>query len=274
MNATGPNECPNGQVENQVQFLRGQLFAPKPAFDDLEGLNGWLRLRCEELARRAHPEQRDRTIADVFAGEQAELRPVGRAFDGYVEKPVRVRSTCLIQYDSNRYSVPSRFAGQHVSLRAYAGRIVVVAGRSVIAEHPRRFTRNTSYFEPWHYVPLLERKPGALRDGAPFVNWQLPDAMTRIKDHYMQGKGGDRDFVDLLLLVQDHGFDAVEMACELAVEQNTLRLPAIINLINQLVEPGIAASIQGDQYPQLTTRPEANCKRYETLCAAAEEEAA
>lgn len=173
MNATGSNECPNGQVENQVQFLRGQLFAPKPAFGDLEELNAWLRLRCEELARRPHPEQRDRTIADVFADEQAGLRPVGRAFDGYVEKPLRVRSTCLVQYDNNRYSVPSRFAGQHVSLRAYAGRIVVVAGRSVIAEHPRRFTRNISYFEPWHYVPLLERKPGALRDGAPFVNWQF-----------------------------------------------------------------------------------------------------
>lgn len=72
----------------------------------------------------------------------------------------RVRSTCLVQYDSNRYSVPARFAGQRVSLRAYADRIKVVAGQDVIAEHKRRFTRNVSYFEPWHYVPLLARKPG------------------------------------------------------------------------------------------------------------------
>jgi len=198
-----------GQVENQVQFLRGRLFVPKPAFDDLDALNDWLRLRCEELANRPHPEQSDRTIAELFEDERAELRPLGPAFDGYVEKTVRVRSTCLVQYASNRYSMPSRFAGQHVSLRAYAGRIVLVSGQDVIAEHKRRSTRNVSYFEPWHYVPLLDRKPGALRDGAPFVDWQLPEAMHRIREHYMAGKGGDREFVDLLLLAQDHGIEVV-----------------------------------------------------------------
>ncbi|WP_428541110.1 IS21 family transposase [Profundibacter sp.] len=259
-----------GQVENQVQFLRGRLFVPEPAFDDLEALNAWLRLRCEDLAERPHPEQQDRTITEVFEDERAELRPLGRAFDGYVEKTVRVRSTCLVQYASNRYSVPSRFAGHHVSLRAYAGRIVVVSGQDVIAEHRRHFTRNISYFEPWHYVPLLDRKPGALRNGAPFVGWELPEAMHRIREHYMAGKGGDREFVDLLLLAQDHGIEVVETACNLAVAQNTLRLPAIINLINQLVEPVITPLSDACAYPQLTLRPEADCKRYETLCSAEE----
>lgn len=259
-----------GQVENQVQFLRGRLFVPMPAFDDLDRLNDWLRLRCEELATRAHPEQSARSIAEVFEVERTKLRPLGRAFDGYVEKTVRVRSTCLVQYASNRYSVPSRFAGQHVSLRAYAGRIVLISGRDVIAEHKRRFTRNVSYFEPWHYVPLLDRKPGALRNGAPFVDWQLPVAMHRIREHYMASKGGDREFVDLLLLAQDHGIEVVEMACDLAVEQNTLRLPAIVNLINQLVEPVITPLGDVYAYPQLTLRPEADCKRYEILCSGAE----
>ena len=256
-----------GQVENQVQFLRGQLFTPKLAFDDLESLNAWLYLQCEALGSRPHPEQKDQTIDAMFAAEQAQLRPLGRPFDGYVEKTVRVRSTCLVQYDSNRYSVPARFAGQHVSLRAYADRIKVIAGQDMIAEHKRHFTRNISHFEPWHYVPLLERKPGALRDGAPFVDWQLPASMQQIKDHYMRGKGGDRDFVDLLLLAQSHGIEVVETACDLAVAQNILRLPAITNLINQLVEPIIAPLAQSSAYPRLTMRPQANCKRYETLYA-------
>jgi transposase len=257
-----------GQVENQVQFLRGELFCPRLAFEDLDALNDWLRLRCEELADRHHPDRQDRKIADVFADEQRELRPLGRPFDGYVEKTVRVRSTCLVQYDSNRYSVPSEHAGRHVSLRAYADRIVVVVRNEVIAEHKRHFTRNISYFEPWHYVPLLDRKPGALRDGAPFVGWELPEAMQQIKDHYMRGCGGDREFVDLLLLALEHGIEVVEMACELAVEQHTLRLPAIINLINQLLEPVIHPLATTHAWPQLTLRPEADCKRYEALCVA------
>jgi len=256
-----------GQVENQVQFVRGQLFVPMPAFDDLDALNDWLRLRCEALADRPHPERSDRTIAEVFEDEHGALRPPGRAFDGHVEKAVRVRSTCLVQYASNRYSVPSRFAGRHVSLRAYARRIVVVSGTEVVAEHERRFTRNVSYFEPWHYVPLLDRKPGALRDGAPFADWRLPDAMHRIREHYMAGKGGDREFVDLLLLARDHGIELLERACELAVEQDTLRLPAIINLIHRLEEPVMAPLTDVHAYPQLTLRPEADCRRYEALVA-------
>lgn len=43
----------------------------------------------------------------------------------------------------------------------------------------------------------------------------------------MAGKSEDREFVDLLLLAQDHGIKAVEVACEPAVEQNILRPPAI-----------------------------------------------
>ncbi len=81
----------------------------------------------------------------------------------------------------------------------------------------------------------------------------------------MKDKGGDRDFVDLLLLAQEHGVEAVEMACELAVEQSTLRLPAIVNLINQLVEPVIAPLAETCRYPQLADPPEANCERYEEL---------
>ena len=158
-----------GQVEKQVQDIRRQLFTPKLCFDDLESLNAWLLLRCNALGSRPHPERQDQTIDEMFELERVELAPLGQAFDGYVEKAVRVRSTCLVQYDSNRYSVPARYAGCHVSLRAYADRITLVAGHEVIAEHKRQFTKNISYFEPWHYVPLLVRKPGALRDGVPFV---------------------------------------------------------------------------------------------------------
>jgi len=166
--------------------------------------------------------------------------------------------------------VPAKYAGCHVSLRAYADRITLVSGHEVIAEHKRRFTKNISYFEPWHYVPLLVRKPGALRDGAPFMEWQLPVAMNKIKDLYMNTKGGDRDFVELLMQAQQHGMEAVAMACDLAVGQNTLRLPTIINLINQLVEPVIEPLPHSHCYPQLQVIPQADCKRYELLYATQE----
>ena len=93
-----------------------------------------------------------------------------------------------MQYDSNRYSVLSEYASRAVSCCAPVPTpIVVVAGNEIIADHKRRFTRNVSFFEPWHFVPLLDRKPGVLRDGAPFVGWETPLTMAQVKDHDMQG---------------------------------------------------------------------------------------
>ena len=107
-------------------------------------------------------------------------------------------------------------------------------------------------------------------DGAPFVNWQLPDAMLRIKDPDMKGQGGDRAFVDLLMLAQEHGIETVAAAGDLAVEQNALRLPAILTVINQRGELIRVPLAQNSDYPRLTMRPQANpcpavhCKMHES----------
>jgi hypothetical protein len=56
--------------------------------------------------------------------------------------------------------------------------VVLSQGRSV-GEHARCFGRGETVYNPWHYVPVLARKPGALRNGAPFRDWPLPSAMER-----------------------------------------------------------------------------------------------
>ena len=254
-----------GQIENQVRDLRNQLFKPQLRFENLALLNAYLKARCEYLGSRLHPEHKDQQIASVFEQERSVLRPLGRPFDGYVEKLIQVSSTCLVSYDSNRYSVPCSYAKQRISLRAYANRIVLIADRNVIAMHQRSFQKNNHIFDPWHYVPLLKQKPGALRNGAPFAQWKLPSSMMEIKRHYLKRTGGDKDFVNLLLQIQIHGMEVVTLACELAIEDQTIQLPAIINLINRLIEPCIETKIDAQHLPQLTVPPAANCQRYEQL---------
>ncbi len=254
-----------GQVENQVNVLRNQLFKPQLRFDDLAALNQHLLACCETLGSKVHPQFKDRNIDAVFEQERLSLRPLGRAFDGYVEKTVRVSSTCLVQYDSNHYSVPSSYAKQRISLRAYAERIVLIACQQVIAAHQRSFNKHDYLFEPWHYVPLLKQKPGALRDGAPFVQWVLPAALMTIKKRYLQRTGGDRDFVKLLLLIQAYDMETVASACELALENKTTQLPAIVNLINRLTEADSEPRLDTQHYPQLQVLPKADCQRYEQL---------
>jgi hypothetical protein len=129
---------------------------------------------------------------------------------------VRVSSTGLVSYDRNRYSVPSDWAGQRVSLRAYADRLAIVAeGREVA--HPRRsLARDTLVLDPWHYLPVLERKPGALRNGAPFRDWELPSPIAAVRDPLMKQPQGDRAFVEVLLALRTHGAAPVTSACALA----------------------------------------------------------
>ena len=53
--------------------------------------------------------------------------PMPEPFDGYVENPARVSSTCLVTVARNRYSVPCELAGQMLKTRLYLGKVVVVA---------------------------------------------------------------------------------------------------------------------------------------------------
>lgn len=61
----------------------------------------------------------------------------------------------------------------------YTDRIVIRQDGRILAEHPRSFGRGETISDPWHYVPVLARKPGALRNGAPFKDWELPAALER-----------------------------------------------------------------------------------------------
>jgi DNA replication protein DnaC len=107
--------------------------------------------------------------------------------------------------DHNRYSVDARAAGRMVLVRSHAERIVVLLGDEVVAEHPRHFRRDQIIYDPWHYLPVLMKKPGALRNGAPFKDWELPSALTRVRAKLKQHVDGDRQFVKVLGAVLDHG---------------------------------------------------------------------
>ena len=143
-------------------------------------LNAWLEDQCIAYAKRHnHPEFRDRTVWEVFQQERPSLVELRGPFDGFVEKAVRASTTCLIMADHNRYSVDARAAGQMVLVRSHAERIVVLFGDEVVADHPRQFRRYQVIYDPWHYLPVLMRKPGALRNGAPFKDWDLPSGLAR-----------------------------------------------------------------------------------------------
>jgi transposase len=254
-----------GQVENQVGNIREWLFTPLARFADFEALNTWLAMRCQELAQRKHPTTPDQSIAICFAKEQPVLRQITAIFDGYVEHMLRVSSTCLVMLDRNRYSVPAAFAGRAVSVRSTATQVSVVADGMSIAQHARRFGRDQLICDPWHYLPILERKPGALRNGTPFRDWDLPASIQLVRDRILKQPKGDRAFVELLLMARDAGLETLEVACELVLDGNVVTAPVVINEMRRLIAPQPPVTMSVPDLLKLEIEPLADCGRYDRL---------
>lgn len=257
-----------GQVENQVGNIREWLFTPRAKFNDFAALNAWLAQRCRELAGRSHPEQSSRTIAECFAQEQLLLMPVTATFDAYVEETKRVSQLCLIRMDRNRYSVPAEWANTVVSVRVTAHHIRMVADGKLIAEHERHFGRDQLICNPWHYLPVLEKKPGALRHGAPFQNWDLPVAVKVVRDRILKQDKGDQAFVDLLMMARslgDKGLESLEVACDLTLQTGIISAAIVLNEMRRLTEAAKPKPLDTTPTPALHTEPVADCSRYDSL---------
>ncbi|EKV26573.1 Mobile element protein [Caenispirillum salinarum AK4] len=255
-----------GQVENQVGSLRRRLFTPRPKVKTLDELNRWLEDACMAYARAArHPEFSDKTVWQVFEAERSALVPVGQPFDGFRESDVGVSKTCLIRFDRNRYSVKARAAGGSVQIRVYADKIVARLDGEVVAEHPRAFGRDRTVYDPLHYIPVLARKPGALRNGAPFREWRMPPGLTRVRARLGRGDDADRQFVGILAAIPENGLDAVEAACLQALKEGLHSRDAVLNILSRGKDIGPAMPPAAFNAPALRHEPVAACARYDRL---------
>jgi len=255
-----------GQVEKQVKNIREWLFTPRPRFKDYEELNSWLADQCLAISKkRMHPGGKERTIWEMFQEEQPSLIAVTSPFDGYAEKECMVSSTGLVNYDRNHYSVDSTIAGQTATVRATAGLIQVVKNGAVAGEHIRQFGRDKTIYDPWHYLGVLERKPGALRNGAPFQDWELPPCLQQVQRRLLPRLGGDKEFVAILIAARAHGLEIVERACRKAISDKTIRSEVVLNLIARELDPPPVDPVSTPERLSLKDEPIANCARYDAL---------
>ncbi|ESY25746.1 transposase [Mesorhizobium sp. LNJC395A00] len=255
-----------GQVENQVGLVRERFFTPRLRFKSYEELNAWLLDKCIAYTKaHRHIDQPERTIWNVFEEERGKLVEYRGPFDGFHTVPASVSKTCTVRFDNNKYSVLSTAVGRPVEVQAYADRIVIRQDGSLVAEHVRSFGRGETIYDPWHYVPVLARKPGALRNGAPFQGWVLPSAMERVRRRLKSADDGDRQMVAILAAVLSDGLDAVEVTCQEALDQNVCSSAVIINILARRRDPAPAVTILTPDALRLQHEPQADCARYDSL---------
>jgi len=170
-----------------------------------------------------------------------------------------------VRFDNNRYSVAASAVGRPVEIRAYAERIELRQDGRRVGEHRRCFGRDQTIFDPWHYVPVLARKPGALRNGAPFKDWVLPAAMECVRRKLASADDGNRQMVDILTAVLTDGLPAVDAACAEAIAHGVHSADVVLNILARQRDPGQAATIFTPAALTLHHPPVADCARYDNL---------
>jgi transposase len=256
-----------GIVEKNVQDSRRRIWkdAGNMRFGSFAELNAWLETRCRALwAELPYPDTAGLTLLDALELEQPHLMSMPGAFDGYIEVLARVSSTCLVTVQRNRYSVPCHLANQKVSVRIYPERIEIHANDTREATHARLFERDQVYYDWRHYIPLIGRKPGALRNGAPFA--EMPTPLVSLQAALIKRTGGDRVMAEVLACVPVFGLEAVLVAASLVLESGNTSVEHVRNVLARLHE--VRAPSMPVETPAaliLEEAPTADTGRYDRL---------
>ena len=162
-----------GKVEGLVGYARRNFLVPVPSYPSFDALNSYLEERClERLGRRLRGH--DETIGQRMERDLDALLPLPEThYDAGDRHVSRVSSLSLVRYRTNDYSVPVAYGHREVLVRGYVDRVVISCGSEVIARHARSYERDDYVFDPVHYLPLLERKVGALDQAAPLAGWEV-----------------------------------------------------------------------------------------------------
>jgi transposase len=224
-----------GKVERQIQYLRHAFFAARP-FRDLDDLHAQFAQWRDTVAhQRRHPEQRDQTVAAVFAEEQRLLLPLpAHPFETTLVRPVRPAKQPYVAFDRNRYSVPHTHVGRALTLLADATTVRVVDGATELARHVRSYDSGAVIEDAAHLAALTAAKAAArpvtarerLRQAVPSLDRLFLQWATR-------GDAGVSHIKRLSDLLDDYGAVALAAAVEEALTRDAPSAATIAYLLEQ-----------------------------------------
>jgi transposase len=238
-----------GVVEGLVGYVRRNFLVPILSFPTWEALNDYLWQKC--LQRFSHKAAgKEKTIGELLDEERSSFLPFPPTeFDACRQEDRQASSLSLVRYKSNRYSVPVEYAYHKVTVKAYVFEIRVCYRDEVIAIHPRSYNRDDFVFDPLHYLPLLERKPGGLDGAMPFSSWELPECFHTLR-RYLEARGGDggkREYIQVLQLLRDFPLPELRRAIERAFECSCVNFDAVKMILLSMREPSFEAIRLSDE---------------------------
>ena len=181
---------------------------------------------------------------------------------GVVEKNVQdSRRRIWVEAKTRKFGSFDELNAWRVSTRLYPTRIKVVAGDAVVASHERLSDSGHTCFDWQHYIDLVQRKPGALRNGAPFAD--MPEPLKKLKQGLLRHPGGDKIMAQVLAAVPTAGLESVLVAVELVIESGVLSAEHVHNVVARLNAIPVAPTVESTL--ELVEAPRANTNRYDSL---------
>jgi transposase len=265
-----------GGVEHGVGFGRRNFMVPLPEVASFEELNAHLLAQCLADDQRQVKGQKV-TIGEAWEMERPLLRPLpAHDFDCCITRPVVLNPYSQVVLDTNRYSVPTDKAYRNLVLKAYPFRVDILHLNEVIASHPRCYGREQDIFDPLHYLPLLEQRPGALEHAKPIRRWRkgwppvYEQLLAHLRAQWPDGRGL-REFVRVLKLHGDHPAELVEQAVKQALAYGCAHADGVTLCLNQLLRaeespPSLDLSMGPGQPPWATVGAQSpDLSRYDRL---------
>ena len=231
------NEKPH--VENSVFDLQRDWATPVPKVKDYDQLNEYLRRCC--MRKLSHRQAgKTQTVGELFEQDKAAaLALPEHRFDPCVASEAKVDKYQTVRFETNRYSVPRRWAFETVTVKAYPFHIRIIASDLQVACHRRCYLRNQQILEPMHYLAVLGRRPAALDHSDVFRNWQLPACFIELREQLEHRHGpfaGARQYIRILQLLAEHPLKRIQKAVQLCMAHSTVNAEMIINRVNQLAQ--------------------------------------
>jgi transposase len=240
-----------GLVEGLVGYSRRNFLAPIPEEATWDDLNSYLWEKCKaEGPRRLRGMQA--TIGEALALEQHKLLPLpSRPFPCCRLHPVQANGFGLVTFQTNRYSVPAHHAYEAIWLRAFSDRVEITNGRKILAVHTRCYGREQDILNPLHYLPLLERRPGAWENAKPIQEWRqswpnVYDLYLAALQEHLTASQATREFVRILRLHEDYSEVIITQALEKALECHCYSMDGVKQLVMGVKESLEKESLESD----------------------------
>lgn len=224
-----------GRVERAIRYIRGSFFAGREV-TDLDTLNAQAGAWCRDIAdARRWPDDRERTVAEVFAEERPSLLSLPDDRFPCVERvPVPVGKRPYVRFDRNDYSVPHELVRQELVVVADLQTVRVCRGPDVVAKHERSWDARQVIEDPRHIDDLVETKRRArAHRGMDRLHHATEHAATFFKRAAERGRNLGSMTAQLLELLDEYGPIALDDALREVIERDVIHVPSVRQVLEQ-----------------------------------------